>query len=94
MLHDLDRGVWQSVSLGIDDSALQHDLLRKAGREKQDENDDLDPIHITFSAFVLPEEIVELPIQDVLLSTITVFDEGLDCHSFSIQPIHATKPKR
>jgi hypothetical protein len=29
----------------------------------------------------------------VLLSTITVFDEGLDCHSCSIQPIHATKPR-
>jgi hypothetical protein len=55
----LDRGVWQSVSLRIDDLALQHDLLRKAGCEKQDENDDLDPIHITFSAFVLLKEIVE-----------------------------------
>ena len=28
----------------------------------------------------------------MLLSTITVFDEGLDCYSFSIQPIRARKP--
>ena len=28
----------------------------------------------------------------MLLSTITVFDEDLDCHSFSIQPIRARKP--
>jgi hypothetical protein len=54
---ELNRRVWQSAALGIDNMAPQDDLLRKqsGGREQEQQNGSPDACHITFLAFVLPE---------------------------------------
>jgi hypothetical protein len=53
VIDELDRGVSQGVSLGIEYMTLENNILgyQGAGRQEQEESDDLEPSHIAFSAF-------------------------------------------